>query len=428
MTTTSTVTSPSLGQGDALEVIESLRKGIPPKRYTSSYTAGTEDFLKKVRGFHLEGASSRGKLRFVSGSWGAGKTHFLRLLREEAFDANYLVSTVELNVDSTPFNKFEQVFYDIVRNITSPEMYRDGQLDHAAPFGEVLRRALFQGPAGPGETVSHERLQETKEKLFAAEGIDIDFRRITAQYWETFLPESGDVATLENARGRLLQWFAGEGTMALYRKLGIQKIVNRANARLMLQSLSRLATHIGYRGLVILFDEAEMSYSTMRKSNLKQAHNNLLHLINSIDETEGLFLIYATTPDFYMDERHGITIYGALAQRIGKPEERSPRPLDRIWNLDQAESSLNDHLNAACKIRRIYVSAYPEYAESVSSEAELRQYAEKLIEAHPEFSRVSKWRVLVTGTIEVLDARVQGEELPPPQQLHDDIMEKLRNQ
>lgn len=423
-----TTISAQLGQPEALEVIESLRKGIPPKRYTSCYTAGTEDFLARVRKFHLESPSTRGKLRFVSGSWGAGKTHFLRLLREEAFDANYLVSTVELNVDSTPFNKFEQVFYDIIRNITSPEMYREGQLEHAAPFGEVLRRALLAVPLGTHETVSHERFQEAKERLFAADGIDIDFRRVTAQYWETFLPDGGDVATLENTRGQLLQWFAGEGTMGIYRKLGLQKVVNRANARLMLQSLSRLTTHIGYRGLVILFDEAEMSYSTMRKSNLKQAHNNLLHLINSIDETEGLFLIYATTPDFYIDERHGITIYGALAQRIGKPEERPPRPLDRIWNLDHVESSLDDHLTAACKIRCIFVTAYPDFADFVPPEAELREYVTELMEAHPEFSRVSKWRVLVTGTVEALDARVQGEELPPAEQMHDDIMEKLRNQ
>lgn len=423
-----TTTLTSLSQADALEVVESLRKGIPPKRYTSCYTAGTEDFLQKVRKFHLEGVSARGKLRFVSGSWGAGKTHFLRLLREKAFDANYLVSTVELNADSTPFNKFEKVFYEILRNITSPEMYRDGQLDQAAPFGEVLRRALFRAPAGESETVSHERFQEVKEQLFAAEGIDIDVRRITAQYWETFLPDGGDVATLNDARGRLLQWFAGEGTMAQYRKLGVQKIVNRSNARLMLQSLSRLAKHIGYGGLVILFDEAEMSYSTMRKSNLKQAHNNLLHLINGIDETEGLFLIYATTPDFYIDERHGITIYGALAQRIGKPEERSPRPLDRIWNLDHAESSTEDYLQAAAKIRRIYVAAYPEYAESVPSVAELREYASQLLKVHPEFSRVSRWRVVVTGTIEVLDASVQGDTLPTAEQLHDDIMERLRSE
>src|SRR5437588_4931020 len=135
--------APQIGQASALEIVESLRAGIPPKRYVSSYSTGNEQFLQNVRKRHLESPSTSGKIRFVSGSWGAGKTHFLRLLREQAFDARYLVSTVELNVDSTPFNKFEQVFYDIVRNITSPEMYREGQFEFAAPFGEVLRRALL---------------------------------------------------------------------------------------------------------------------------------------------------------------------------------------------------------------------------------------------------------------------------------------------
>lgn len=422
-----TMNGSPLKRNEAEEVIESLRKGIPPKRYTSLYTSGTEDFLTKVRKFHLDTASTGGRLRFVSGSWGAGKTHFLRLLREEAFDARYLVSTVELNVDSTPFNKFEQVFYDIVRNITSPEMYREGQFDFAAPFGEVLRRALFGAPAGSADSISHERLQEEKERLFTAEDIDIDFRRIVTQFWETFLPDGGDAATLENTRGRLLQWFAGEGTIGMYRPFGLQKIVNRANARLMLQSLSRLTRHIGYRGLVILFDEAEMSYSTMRKSNLKQAHNNLLHLINSIDDSDGLFLIYATTPDFYIDERHGITIYGALAQRIGKPEEKSPRPLDRIWNLDFLKTSIDQYLDAAGKIRSIYSTAYPELIGACPPEDVLREYIRKLVEAHPEFSRVSTWRVVVSGTVEALDAKAQGEELQPPEKLHDDIMDKLRN-
>lgn len=422
-----TMAATTLETPTALEIIESLRKGIPPKRHTSHYTSGTESFLAKIRKFHLESPSSRGKLRFVSGSWGAGKTHFLRLLRDEAFRAHYLVSTVELSADATPFNKFEQVFYDIVRNITSPEMYDRGHLERASPFGEVLRLALLGGEGDPNNTVSHKRYQQARESLFAADRIDIDFRRVVAQYWDTFLPESGDAATLENARGRLLQWFAGEGTMGMYRKLDLQKLVTRANARLMLHSLGRFATHIGYRGLVILFDEAEMSYSTMRKSNLKQAHNNLLHLINSIDESEGLFLVYATTPDFYIDEHHGITIYGALAQRIGKPDERAPRPLDRIWNLDCARSSLDDHLRAVGKIRAIYLAAYPDDAGSVPSEEELRAYVAGILDAHPEFSRVSKWRVVVTGAVEALDTKVQGDDLPRAEELHEDIMDRLRN-
>lgn len=409
-------------------IIESLRSGLPPKRYVSTYSTGNEEFLTSVRKRHLESPSMRGKIRFVSGSWGSGKTHFLRLLREQAFDARYLVSTVELKVDETPFNKFEQVFFAIIRNITSPEMYHQDDLNRAAPFAEVLRWALFRAPASPEGSVTHDRFQEAKEVLFADDSIDIDFRRIVAQYWETFLAEGGDPASLENIRGQLLQWFAGEGTLGSYRRYGVQKVVKRDNARLMLQSLSRFATHIGYRGLVILFDEAEMSYSVMRKSNLRQAHNNLLHLINSIDESEGLFLVYAATPDFFIDERHGITIYGALAQRIGRPDDRPPRSLDRVWNLDAIETSPEDYLDAASKIRRVYIAAYPELEGEGLSEADLRSYIGELVRAHPEFSHVSTWRVVVTGTIEALDATLEGKALTAPEQLHTDIMERLREQ
>lgn len=411
------------------DIIERLRMGKPPRRFVSLYSAGNEEFLKSVRKRHLDSPSTPGKIRFISGSWGSGKTHFLRLLREEAFDAGYLVSTVELSVDQTPFNKFEQVFFDIIRNITSPEMYREGDLDRSAPFAEVLRRALFKIPAGPEGSIPHEAFQQAKEALYSSQGIDIDFRRMVAHYWETFLPEGGDPATLEDTRGRILQWFAGEGTVGSYRsQFGVQKIVTRANARLMLQSLSRFAVHIGYRGLVILFDEAEHSYSTMRKSNLKQAHNNLLHLINSIDGSEGAFLVYAATPDFFVDDRHGITIYGALAQRIGRPEDRPPNALDKVWNLDAVETSLDNYLTAASKIREIYLRANPGAEGRLPTETELRQFVRELVEAHPEFSYVSTWRVVVEGAVKVMDASEGGEALPTPQRLHDDIMDRLREQ
>ncbi len=420
-------TVPDLDAAAAEEVIDKLRSGIPPKRFVSAYSAGGEEFLKSVRRRHLETQSTRGKIRFISGSWGAGKTHFLRLLREEAFDAGYLVSTVELSADETPFNKFEQVFFDIVRNITSPEMYREGDLDQSTPFGEVLKRCLFKAPTGPEETVPHEVFQEAKEKLFAAQGIDIDVRRMVVHFWETFLPEGGDPATLDDIRGRIMQWFAGEGTVSLYRsQFGVQKIVTRANARLMLESLSRLCIHLGYRGLLILLDEAEQSYSTMRKSSLKQAHNNLLHLINSIDASSGAFLIYAATPDFFVDDRHGITLYGALAQRIGRPEDRPPNALEKVWNLDKIETTNDDYLIAAGKIRAIFLQAYPDLEPDAPTDSALRSYVSDLVGMHPEFSTVSTWRVVVVGTVKLLDAAAGGTTAPPVEQLHADIMDELR--
>ena len=169
-----------------------------------------------------------------------------------------------------------------------------------------------------------------------------------------------------------------------------------------------------------------MSYSVMRKSELKKAHNNLLHLINSIEESPGLFLIYATTPDFYTDERHGIQIYGALAQRVGRPEEHPPRALDRVWNLEYVQPDLADYQAAARKIRKIYIAAYPEDEVMISDHSSLDSFLEDLLDAHPRFSAVGFWRVLVKGVIELFERQVEGDEVPSAEQLHDDIIDQLK--
>jgi len=265
-----------------------------------------------------------------------------------------------------------------------------------------------------------------KARLFADTGIDVDFRRLVAAYWDTFLPDAGDELALQDTRSRILQWFTGEGGSAYRTLYGVQKGIDRGNARLMLQSLCRFTCHVGYRGLVVLLDEAEMAYSVMRRADLKQAHNNLLHLINGIDESEGAFLIYAATPDFFVDDRYGIVNYGALAQRIGRPELRVPNALDRVWNLDALKASPDDYVSAASKIREIYLLADAEAEERVMPDAALQHYVAELVAMHPEFSHISTWRVVVTGTVQALDRGESGEREQLVQEAYDDVMARLR--
>ena len=419
-----------IDQARAESIVESLRAGIPPHEGVGEYSAGNDLFLDQIRKRHLRAtAAMRGKIRFVSGPWGTGKSHFLAQLRETAFDANYLVSSVGLSADEAPFNRFEEVFYRIVKEISSPDMHRTSAVTLDAPLGEVFRRQLF-GPTSviSSTAIDHETYDKACQALMSNGEIDIDFRRLVCRYWETYLPESGDAAMLEDRRGRILQWFSGEGTIGTYRKeFGVQKLVNRSNARLLLRCLGRYAIHAGFTGIVVLLDEAEMSYSVMRKSDLKKAHNNLLHLINSIEETPGLFLVYATTPDFYIDEKHGIQIYGALAQRVGRPEEHQPRALDRVWNLEYVQPDLADYQAAARKIRNLYIAAYPEDEEIIADHACLDTFVESFQNAHPRFSPVGFWRVLVAGLIKLFGRQAEGDTSPSVEELHDDIIDQLKD-
>ena len=205
----------------ANQIIESLRRGLPPLRGTRHYAVGHEKLLSGIRKRHLEGIADKGIFRFVSGSWGAGKTHFFRLMREEAFETNCLVSVVELNVNEAPLNKFEKVFFQIVRNVVTPNYFAGETQASVAPFGIVLREALVYlstGKHGQPEEVTHEDFAVASEKLMACEAIDIDFRKIVKSYWETYLAESPDPALVDQKRDELLQWFSGEGTIGQWRK------------------------------------------------------------------------------------------------------------------------------------------------------------------------------------------------------------------
>lgn len=416
-------------QSLAIQIVEQLRKGLPPQRGTKLYAVGHEKLISGIRKFHLNGIADKGIIRFVSGSWGAGKTHFFRLMREEAFEAGCLVASVELNVSEAPLNKFEKVFHNIVRSIVTPSYFKGDAPASAAPFGIVLREALVflsTGAHGEPKEISHENYSQACEKLMACNAIDIDFRKIVQKYWETFLPESADPVLVDQKRDEILQWFSGEGTIGQWRKsIGVNKLVSKENAKLMLQSLAAFIQLVGYKGLVILFDETEMSYSVMRKSQLKDAHNNLLHLLNNVSELKGLFLLYATTPDFYDDPKHGIVIYGALSGRIGKPGDHPPKPLENVWNLDAIDFTLADYQESARKIREIHAAAYPEGADDLPDEKALDAMVAELHELHPSLSQVRFWRVLIAGTVRILDDAMQGEEITTPDTYHD-VMSDLR--
>jgi hypothetical protein len=352
-------------------------------------------------------------------------------LREIAFQSDCLVSNVELDNNSAAMNKFQSVFAAIIRQISTPSFYAGHTILEAAPFGTVVRESLAwlaTGTRNIGDEASHEQYTKATETLMSDHSIDIDFKKMIQKYWETFLPEAPDKAVIEQTRGEILQWFSGEGTVGSFRKrFGVGKIVSRENAKLMLQSLAGFVRLSGYNGLLILFDEAEQEYSVMRKSARHEAHNNLLSLINNIESLPGLFLIYATTPDFYTDPKHGIVIYGALSGRIGKPEDRHPRALDIIWNLDAVETKLKEYQDASCKIRSVYIIAYPDAESALPDEIFVRQRTEDLYKKYPQTERMRFWRLLVAALVTDFGDHLDGE-TRTTDNLYDDIMDRLRDE
>ena len=51
-------------------------------------------------------------------------------------------------------------------------------------------------------------------------------------------------------------------------------------------------------------------------------------------------------------------VYGALSGRVGKPDDKPPKALDIIWNLDAVQPELPEYQEAAMKVAALYRAAY----------------------------------------------------------------------
>jgi hypothetical protein len=101
----------------AKAIIDALRRGIPPQDGTKNYSVGRENLLLTVKNDLSTVIQKKSLVRFINADVGQGKTHFLYLLRELAFDQDFAVSIVTLSQSSCPLFDFMAVYRNIMWNL-----------------------------------------------------------------------------------------------------------------------------------------------------------------------------------------------------------------------------------------------------------------------------------------------------------------------
>jgi Cdc6-like AAA superfamily ATPase len=102
----------------AYRIIDTLRKGIPPDGFVRDFTAGRENEITSLKQ-HLHNENLSALL--LNANYGAGKTHLIKFIREEALEQNYAVSVVTLDAkNGIRFNRMDQIFGAICRNLEIP--------------------------------------------------------------------------------------------------------------------------------------------------------------------------------------------------------------------------------------------------------------------------------------------------------------------
>jgi len=298
-----------------IEVVGS--SGTPPEWGFQFFTAGLDPFLQVLeedylRTFIQDGGAS---FKVVVGTYGGGKTHFLYSVRELAWKHDFLVTYCPLSHNASPFYRLDLVYKAIVTNLMrplKPEELLSGAEKGLGAFLKGVYSDISTSMEADGLKPSerHARL-----KSLAADAVrsveNPNFGRAVRLALEAL--EDRDADLFEE----MLQYLTVDGYhRARLRKYGLLQAIERAQAFSTIRSLVTLVRNLRFRGLVILFDEAEQA-GTMTARQKEMMLANLREMIDQCSSSAfaNVMVFYAIPNERFLTEGRS-PAYEALSQRI----------------------------------------------------------------------------------------------------------------
>ena len=278
---TSEVMSPTdLGADTAKRIVDALRRGIPAPEGIRHYSIGRDELVRRVREDLAAVDRRRSIVRFLNADIGQGKTHLLYLLREFAFERDFAVSVVTLSQNSCPLYDFMAVYHEVMWGLRTEDQRGKPALSN------IIDRWIQDI-----RVYDRASIQQIVENELPAR-----LRMIMAAYaYATNLFRRN-----ETDRQLVLKFLLGEKMHKReVRRLGISFRIDGENALQILGEMARTIRYIGFKGVCILFDEAEAIHSFSTSTQRDQAYANLRRIVTESRAFSHCYFIYATTPSFF---------------------------------------------------------------------------------------------------------------------------------
>lgn len=370
----------------ARAIIEGLRKGVVPTEYVSFFTVGRQDWLKFVEEdldhFIEQGG---GKVRFINGDYGDGKTHFMSVIQQIALQKKFASSFVVLTRE-TPIYKFEIVYQEIVSQLR-------GQ------FKGVGIRPLIEKWINENKNSDFQKLETD---LRQTEGMELSFANALLGLWQLSRSELEE----KQRRGQeiLHQWFEGKKVSKKdLKEFYVFETLSKTSSKRFLQSLVAFLKVTEHKGLILLLDELETILS-QGASTRNAAYENVRLLMDNTEHTRYLELFFSLIPDVLLSEK-GFKCYDALWSRVrslGNSGEINYR--STLIDLHKTPLETKELVNLGTSLRKIHEIAYRWDAEALVP----LNLIEKICKQQEELGVLSEVRLFIKQIIRLLDIGEQG--------------------
>ncbi len=298
---------------DVEHVFEQLRKGLVPERGIDTFAVGIEKQRGEVHRQLELLAAGEGSIKFLRGGYGCGKTFMARLAILDAQDRGFATSFVVVSDNDLRFHKFEEVYRKVVSELGTETCPRGALGDILDRWIGRIEDALIE--AGADEDAPdfddkvRTRLDEELASLTGGKAPQ-DFVRVIQTIFE--LKQKGEIADA----AALLSWVSGSTNVAskVKKLAGIKGDISSRDALAYLRGVLEIVKAAGYKGLVIVIDEAE-TILRMRSDSRHKSLNGLRQISDASGDYPKLLWIFTGTPEFF-DSKRGVAGLPPLHDRI----------------------------------------------------------------------------------------------------------------
>ena len=299
-------------------VLQSLQAGLVPKQGLHLIQVGRKAevsaLLQDLDRVCDEGAS----FRIVVGRFGSGKSFFLNLVRNLAFQKKLVVAQADFSMERrlhASGGQARALYSELMRNLASKAQPDGGALPSVlSTWVSQLQHAVMS--AGGSAADVENRIGEDLRDLQNHVG-GFEFAEVVRAFYRGYVDKND---TLQAAA---LKWLRGEYTTKTDARaeLGVRRIVDDDSFYDSLKLMAAFVRKAGFGGLLVNLDEMVVLSHRLPNSRVRQAnYEALLTLLNDSFQgnSRGLGFIFAGTDECLEDKRRGLFSYEALRSRLAE--------------------------------------------------------------------------------------------------------------
>ncbi|MFM7449837.1 MAG: ATP-binding protein [Leptolyngbyaceae cyanobacterium] len=305
-------------------LISALSAGVVPRLGLDQIAVGRETEVK-VMLQDLEGVANGGAaFRLVVGRYGAGKSFTLQLIRNQALEKGFVVADADL----TPERRLAGgngssllTYRELMKNLSTKSRPEGGALATilerwiAAIQTQVAQDSGLKSSDPEFDERVEQKIREvTKDVADLVNGFE--FANVIIAYWQGYRADD------DSKKEASLRWLRGEFSTKTEARmaLGVRVTIDDDSWYDYIKLFSRFVADIGYKGLLVILDEAIHLYKIPVTIARQNNYDKLLAIFN--DAMQGrvshLYTLIGGTPQFVEDPRRGLYSDPAWQRRTAK--------------------------------------------------------------------------------------------------------------